>query len=100
MTSAFARSSWAGERASITVPPFAKWQSMSSAAATAPTSSTVACMARCIAMAPSRPPIRASLASEAGNRAEHQPPFLPDAPKPAISRSHTTIRSAGFRRAR
>ncbi len=39
-------------------------------------------MARCIAMAPSRPLIRASLASEAGNSAEHQPPFRPDAPIP------------------
>ena len=73
----------------------AQWQSMFSAAATRPTSSTVACMARYIATAASRPAIRVSLPSEAGNSAEHQPPLRPDAPKPAISASHTATRSPG-----
>ena len=68
---------------------------MPSAAATRPTSSTVSCMARCMAMAASRPAIRSSLFSEAGNRAEHQPPLRPDAPNPAISRSQTTTRRSG-----
>jgi hypothetical protein len=55
----------------------------------------VCCMARFMAIAASRPLIRASLLSDAGNRAEHQPPLRPEAPKPAISRSHTTTRSSG-----
>ena len=50
-TSSWARWSWLGERASMTVPPLAQWQSMSSAAATRPTSSTVSCMARYMATA-------------------------------------------------
>ena len=57
-------------------------------------------MARCMAMALSRPAIRSSLDSEAGNRAEHQPPLRPEAPNPAISRSHITMRSPGSARAR
>ena len=68
---------------------------MPSAAATFPTSSTVACMARYIAIAASRPAIRSSLPSEAGNRAEHQPPLRPEAPNPAMSRSQTAIFRAG-----
>ena len=73
----------------------AQWQSMPSAAVTRPTSSTVSCMARYMATAARRPAIRSSLAREAGNSAEHQPPLRPEAPKPAISRSHTAIRSPG-----
>ena len=34
--------------------------------------------------------------SDAGNRAEHQPPFRPDAPNPAISRSQTDDPQRGF----
>ena len=37
-------------------------------------------------------------ASDAGNSAEHQPPLRPDAPKPAVSASSTTIRSVGSAR--
>ena len=84
-----------GERANWTVPPLAQWQSIPSSAATLPTSSTVCCIARYMAIADSRPAIRSSLASDAGNRAEHQPPLRPDAPKPAISRSQSTIRRPG-----
>ena len=47
-----------------------------------------------------RPTVAASLSSEAGNSAEHQPPLRPDAPKPAISASSTTIRSVGSASAR
>ncbi len=99
-TSAVARSSCAGDRASCTVPPLAQWQSMPSAVTAAATSSTVCCIARCMAIAASRPAIRASLPSDAGNSAEHQPPLRPDAPNPAISRSQTAIRRPGSARAR
>ena len=47
---------------------------------------------------PSRPCRRASAASEVAKRAEHHPPFRPEAPKPATSRSRTTTRKAGSRR--
>ncbi len=73
---------------------------MDSAAAARPTSSTVACMARYWAIAASRPAIRSSLPSEAGNSAEHQPPLRPDAPYPAICFSQITIRSDGSARER
>ena len=53
-------------------------------------------MARCMATAAAWPVIRSSLVSEAGNSAEHQPPFRPEAPYPAISRSHTTMAEAGI----
>jgi hypothetical protein len=95
-----ARSSCAGERASCSAPPLAQWQSMLSAATTRPTSSTVSSMARYIAMAWSRPAIRSSLARDAGKYAEHQPPLRPEAPKPAISRSQTAMRSPGLALAR
>ena len=42
-------------RAASTVPPLAKWQSIPSACAVAPTMSTVACMARRMARMASRP---------------------------------------------
>ncbi len=73
---------------------------MPSAAVTRPTSSTVACMARYMAIAASRPAIRSSLPSDAGNRAEHQPPLRPEAPNPAMSRSQTTIFRPGSARER
>ena len=73
---------------------------MPSAAATRPTSSTVACMARYMAMAASAPAIRSSLPSDAGNSAEHQPPLRPEAPNPAISRSQITIFRVGSARDR
>ena len=57
-------------------------------------------MARYIAMAWSRPAIRSSLARDAGKYAEHQPPLRPEAPKPAISRSQTAMRSPGLALAR
>ena len=57
-------------------------------------------MARYMAIAASRPAIRSSLPSDAGNSAEHQPPFRPEAPKPAISRSQTAIFRAGSARDR
>jgi hypothetical protein len=86
---ACSRRNWAGVRASDTVPPLAKWQSMPSAAAARPTSSTVSSSAACIAGV-----------TAAGNRAEHQPPLRPDAPKPQYSASSTTIRRSGAARAR
>ena len=52
-------------------------------------------MARRIARMASRPCRRASAASEVAKRAEHQPPFRPDAPNPATSRSSTATRSEG-----
>ena len=73
---------------------------MPSAATTLPTSSTVSCMARYMAIAAFRPAILASFASDAGNNAEHQPPLRPDAPNPAISASHTAMRRLGCARAR
>jgi hypothetical protein len=36
----------------------------------------------------------------AGNSAEHQPPFRPDAPTPAVSASSTTTRRLGSSRRR
>ena len=49
---------------------------------------------------PARSPYRAaSQATDAGNSAEHQPPLRPLAPKPATSRSSTTMRSDGSARA-
>ncbi|GAA1619319.1 hypothetical protein GCM10009744_02470 [Kribbella alba] len=70
---------------------------MPSAAVTSPTSLTVACIAQCIARADSRldPGKAARRFEETGNRAEHQPPFRPEAPNPAVSASRTTIRSVG-----
>ena len=82
------------------MPPLAQWQSMPSAAATRPTSSTVCCIARYMAMAASRPAIRVSLASDAGNSAEHQPPLRPDAPNPAMFASQTATRRPGCAPAR
>ncbi len=99
-TSLAARSSCAADRASWIVPPLAQWQSIPSAAATRPTSSTVSCMARYMATAGPRPAIRSSLARDAGNNAEHQPPLRPDAPNPAISRSRTAMRRPGWAVAR
>ena len=52
-------------------------------------------MASVIASAADRGEVRAIAAMEAGNSAEHQPPFRPLAPKPATSLSRTTIRSDG-----
>jgi hypothetical protein len=53
-----------------------------------------------MAIAASRPAIRSSLVSDAGNRAEHQPPLRPEAPNPAISASQTTTRRLGSARDR
>ncbi len=68
---------------------------MSSSAATRPTSRTEPRIASCWASALDRddPGSAASEAREAGNKAEHQPPFRPDAPKPTCSASRTAIRS-------
>ena len=82
------------------VPPLAKWASMPSAASTRPTSSTVARIAACCASADSREPSSAREDSDAGNRAEHQPPLRPLAPNPATSASSTAIRSDGSASAR
>ena len=74
-------------RAATTVPPFAKWQSMPSAAATARRPRR-----RCPAWrGAGRPRARGRTASPAsdtgaGNSAEHQPPLRPLAPNPATSR--------------
>ncbi len=87
--SARARASCALLRARTMVPPLAKWQSIPSASVTRRTSSTEARMAASCASP-----------SELGNRAEHQPPLRPEAPKPATSASTTTIRSDGSASAR
>ena len=93
--SARARSSWASDRATTTVPPSAMSASMPSAAATRPTSATESRIAAYCAIAASRPASAASRSIGTGNSAEHQPPLRPDAPKPAISASTSTIRSSG-----
>ena len=59
------------------------------------TSSTVATMARRMAAPAPGPHCRSMRATEAAKRAEHQPPLRPEAPKPTISRSRTTMRSSG-----
>jgi hypothetical protein len=105
VTCARTLASCAGEVASVSVPPFAYPQSIPSAAATRPTSSTVATIAACRSTAaarPAAPPPAAAATAErdAANSAEHQPPLRPDAPKPAISRSTTTTRSPGSATAR
>ena len=52
-----------------TVPPLLKWQSMPSASATRPTSSTVPCIARCCATAPvAAVPLRASQRDRGGEQ--------------------------------
>ena len=94
-TSALANSRCTALRANTTVPPRSKSQSMPSSRATRPTSSTVSTIACRIATAASKPCWRSSDPGERGNSAEHQPPLRPDAPKPAISRSSTAIRSWG-----
>ena len=94
-TSSLARSSCAADLANVTVPPLAQWQSRFSLIVTLPTSLTVCCIARYMAMACSRPAIRSSLPSDAGNSAEHHPPLRPDAPNPAISCSQSTTDSRG-----
>ena len=68
---------------------------MPSSATTRPTSSTVANMARCMAIAASRPNSSAIVPGEAAKKLEHQPPFRPEAPKPAISFSTMATRSDG-----
>jgi hypothetical protein len=73
---------------------------MPSARATASTSSTVASAARCQATAASRELSAAIVSQLNGSRFDSHPPLRPDAPKPAKSRSRTTIRSDGSRRAR
>ena len=97
--------SCAGEVASVSVPPLAYPQSIRSAATTRPTSSTVSTIAACRSTAAARPAgpppaARATASGDAAKSAEHQPPLRPDAPKPAISRSTTAIRSDGSARAR
>ena len=66
-----------------------------SAAATRPTSSTVSCMACCMAMAACRELPRAILSREAGNSAEHHPPLRPLAPNPATFASTIAMRVPG-----
>ena len=77
---------------------------MPSASITRPTSSTVARIAACWASAPSlsggSPFSCATLSSDAGNSAEHQPPLRPDAPNPATSASTTATFSEGSASAR
>ena len=65
---------------------------MPSSAATRPTSSTVANISFCMAMAASRPWLLASFASGVAKYGDTQPPLRPEAPKPAISFSTTTMR--------
>jgi hypothetical protein len=95
-----ARLSWAALRASTTVPPRVQPQSMPSSATTRPTSSTVRFIACRIASACARPWRCSSALTEAGNSAEHQPPFRPLAPNPAMCDSTTTTRRSGRARAR
>ena len=52
-------------------------------------------MARRTATAAWSPCRRAIPLDAGGKSAEHQPPFRPEAPKPAISRSTTAIRRPG-----
>ena len=99
-TSPVIRASWTRVCASTTVPPRWYWASIPSAAATRPTSRTVSCIARCWRSAASGPPRPARVDHEVGNRALHQPPLRPEAPKPATSCSSTAIRSPGSARLR
>ena len=80
-TAANARTRCASLRTRSTDPPLAKWQSMPSLAAAAPTTSTVSCIARRIARMASRPCRRANAASDVANSAEHQPPLRPGRPE-------------------
>ena len=98
-TCACSRGTCTAAVASSSVPPLEKCASIPSAAATAPTSSTVANSARWSATAASRPCAFAVVSRLPANNAEHQPPLRPDAPNPAISASRTAIRSVGSRRA-
>ena len=75
-------------------------QQMPSAAADCITSSTLCRIAAWSARASDREERLASDSSEAGNRAEHQPPLRPLAPNPAVSAPSTVIRSDGSARAR
>ena len=101
-TSARARATCTFVRAGTTVPPLWNSQSMPSAAATRPTSSTHARIAAVIAFARSRedPLSEASRVRDTGKRPETHPPLRPDAPKPATSLSSTAIRSEGSRSVR
>jgi hypothetical protein len=62
---------------------------------TRPTSSIVSNIARCIEIAASRPARLATFFFVAANRAEHQPPLRPEAPKPAVSFSTIATRRDG-----
>ena len=73
---------------------------MSSAATTRPTSSTVVCMARRMASPAPGPAVPSNCSADAANRAEHHPPFRPEAPKPTTSRSTTAILRVGSASAR
>ena len=94
-TSAAARLAWAAERASMRVPPLARWQSIPSCVAAEAISSMDAFMAARIARAASIPTSRAIRPSWAAKRAEAQPPLRPEAPKPQTSRSMISTRSVG-----
>ena len=73
---------------------------MPSAAAECITSSTLCRIAACSASASAREERFANDSREEGKSAEHQPPFRPLAPNPAVSASSTVIRRDGSARAR
>ena len=73
---------------------------MPSAAQTAPISSTVSNIARCMAIACARPWCFSMISSEAGKKGEIQPPLRPEAPKPTMSFSSTATRRLGSALAR
>ncbi len=81
-TSSRARASWAALRARTTVPPTVSSASMPSSCVTRATSATVSRIAAYCALAAAAPDSRASVVGDTGNRAEHQPPLRPEAPKP------------------
>ncbi len=81
-------------------PPLWKPASIPASAQTRPTSSTASYVACWVRVAASIPCNVASRPIEMLRSGAHQAPFRPDAPKPAISRSTTTILRDGSRRFR
>ena len=93
------RASWAGVRASTTVPPWWNPHSMPSAATTRPDLADGLLHGQALGRARARDRTGASrVASETLNSAEHQPPLRPDAPNPTTSRSRTAMRRPGSAR--
>jgi hypothetical protein len=89
------RSSCGSVNATASCPEWTNPQSISSVAATRPISDTVRKVSRSACSTAASPWLRAYTDGFAAMKADTQPPFRPDGPNPAISRSTTATRRSG-----